>query len=186
MLIKRLLKIVLPVLLAVLGICGACGETKKGNNNNSMNKDILFINGSPNKNGNTAHLAEVLLKGYGYETLNLCDYQINFYGQNRDGDELDKIVARMKKADIVVMGSPVYWHNICASMRTLMERFYGYIPSNEFAGKQLIFLYQGEAPTKMMIDDGEYTMNRFAQLYGFSYVGMANNDKQAEELRSKL
>lgn len=27
-----------------------------------------------------------------------------------------------------VMGSPVYWHNICASVRTLMERFYGYVP----------------------------------------------------------
>lgn len=30
---------------------------------------ILFINGSPNKNGNTAALAEALLKGKEYETL---------------------------------------------------------------------------------------------------------------------
>ena len=32
---------------------------------------ILFINGSPNKNGNTAALAAELLKDHGYETLNL-------------------------------------------------------------------------------------------------------------------
>lgn len=31
----------------------------------------------------------------------------------------------MKEADVVVMDSPVYWHNICASMRTLLKRFYG-------------------------------------------------------------
>ena len=37
---------------------------------------ILFINGSPNKNGNTAALAAVLLKGHKYETLNLTDYTI--------------------------------------------------------------------------------------------------------------
>lgn len=32
---------------------------------------ILFINGSPNKNGNTAALAAELLKGHEYKTLNL-------------------------------------------------------------------------------------------------------------------
>ena len=32
---------------------------------------ILFINGSPNKNGNTAALAAELLKDHEYETLNL-------------------------------------------------------------------------------------------------------------------
>ena len=37
---------------------------------------ILFINGSPNKNGNTAALAAELLKDHEYETLNLTDYTI--------------------------------------------------------------------------------------------------------------
>lgn len=43
---------------------------------------ILFINGSPNKTGNTAQLAETLLGGRKYETLNLTDYRIGSYGQN--------------------------------------------------------------------------------------------------------
>ena len=92
----------------------------------------------------------------------------------------------MKEADVVVMGSPVYWHNICASMRTLLERFYGPIEPGSFKGKKLFFLYQGAAPTKMMIDDGEYTMSRFARMYGFSYEGMATNKSEAKALRSKL
>ena len=147
---------------------------------------ILFINGSPNRDGNTASLAQTLLEGKTYETLNLNDYRLNFYGQTLEGDELDKVVERMKAADIIVMGSPVYWHNICASVRTLMERFYGYIPENTFKGKRLFFVYQGAAPTKMMIDDGEYTMSRFASMYGFNYEGMATNRSQAERLKEQL
>lgn len=42
---------------------------------------ILFINGSPNKNGNTANLASILLNGKEYETLNLTDFTIGSYGQ---------------------------------------------------------------------------------------------------------
>lgn len=34
---------------------------------------ILFINGSPNKKGNTARLAAALLGSRDYETLNLTD-----------------------------------------------------------------------------------------------------------------
>ena len=147
---------------------------------------ILFINGSPNRDGNTASLAQTLLEGKTYETLNLNDYRLNFYGQTLEGDELDKVVERMKAADIIVMGSPVYWHNICASVRTRMERFYGYIPENTFKGKRLFFVYQGAAPTKMMIDDGEYTMSRFASMYGFNYEGMATNRSQAERLKEQL
>ena len=47
---------------------------------------ILFVNGSPNKNGNTASLAESLLKNHDYDTLNLVDYKIGCYGQSLEGD----------------------------------------------------------------------------------------------------
>ena len=78
---------------------------------------ILFVNGSPNPNGTTARLAAALLKGRDYETLNLTDYTIGAYDQSLPGDGLEQVIAAMKKADIIVMGSPVYWHNICGSVR---------------------------------------------------------------------
>ena len=68
----------------------------------------LFINGSPNKNGNTAHLAKALLGNGEYETLNLTDYRINVYGQKLEGDQFDDVLAAIKAADIVVIGSPLY------------------------------------------------------------------------------
>lgn len=177
------------LMLGMLSIINCSAGTRNSNSNESNEvkmEKILFINGSPNRDGNTAALAKVLLEGRQYETLNLNDYRLNFYGQTLEGDQLDEVIARMKEADIVVMGSPVYWHNICASVRTLMERFYGYLPDGTFSGKRLFFLYQGAAPTKMMIDDGEYSMSRFARMYGFTYEGMATDRVQAQELRAKL
>lgn len=171
-------------------VSGASCKENKGdkimNNNSNKSEKILFINGSPRENGNTAALAKTLLEGHDYETLMLTDYRINAYGQNLPGDQLDTVINKMKAADIVVIGSPVYWHNICASVRTVMERFYGTIDEGTFKGKKLFFLYQGAAPTKMMIDDGEYSMSRFAGMYGFTYEGMANNKSQAKALREKL
>lgn len=77
---------------------------------------ILFINGSPNKKGNTARLAAALLGSRDYETLNLTDYRINVYGQRLAGDQFDEVMAKIKAADTIVIGSPLYWHNICGSV----------------------------------------------------------------------
>lgn len=180
-----LLATALFVQLAANGKSAHGQQTTLTNKVENMEK-ILFVNGSPNRDGNTAALAKVLLDGRQYETLNLNDYRLNFYGQTLEGDQLDEVIEKMKEADIVVMGSPVYWHNICASVRTLMERFYSYLPEDTFKGKRLFFLYQGAAPTKMMIDDGEYSMSRFAKMYGFTYEGMATNKDEAKNLQSKI
>lgn len=144
--------------------------------------NILFINGSPNKEGNTNALAKELLKGKEYETLNLTDYKIYSYGQTFADDQLEKVIAKMKKVDAIVIGSPVYWHNICGSVRNVLDRFYGLVSEGEFSGKTLCFLFQGAAPEKWMLDAGEYTIKRFAALYGMRYVGMATSKKEAEKL----
>lgn len=184
---RKVLALCVVLLFTVAGaVCKANTPASNSENNATKNEKILFINGSPNRDGNTAALAKTLLEGREYETLNLTDYRINFYGQTLEGDQFDEVYKKMTEADVIVMGSPVYWHNICASMRTLMERFYGPVKSGAFSGKHLFFLYQGGAPTKMMIDDGAYTMGRFAKIYGFTYEGMANNKEQAEELSKKL
>ena len=147
---------------------------------------ILFINGSANKNGNTAKLAGVLLDGKNFESLYLTDLRVGFYGQNLEGDDFARVLSAMQNADTLVFGSPVYWHNICASLRCLMERFYGVIESNAFRGKRLFFIYQGAAPTRAMIEAGESTMRRFASLYGFDFQGMATDRVEAAKLAQKV
>lgn len=147
--------------------------------------EILFINGSGDRNGKTASLTRTLLEGKNYETVNLIDYRINVYGQTLDGDEFGKILEKIKKANVVVIGSPVYWHNICGSVRSFLDRFYGLVEEESLKGK-LFFIYQGASPQEWMLQDGEYTIKRFAKLYGFDYQGMVTSQLDAKKLSEKL
>lgn len=147
---------------------------------------ILFINGSPNKTGNTAQLAEKLLGDRKYETLNLTDYRIGSYGQNFSDDELDIVISKMKEADVIVIGSPLYWHNICGSVRNVLDRFYGLVSEKDLKGRDMYFLFQGAAPEKWMLEAGEYTMKRFAGLYGMNYRGMATDKTESVNLGKNI
>ena len=147
---------------------------------------ILFINGSPNKDGNTVRLAEKLLAGKEYETLHLVDYRLYSYGQKFEEDQFAEIVKKMKEDEIVVIGSPVYWHNMSGAVRNLLDRFYGPVRAGELSGKKFVFLFQGAAPEKWMMEKAEYTMSRFASMYGMDYVGMVTDSKEAERISNKL
>ena len=125
---------------------------------------ILFINGSPNKNGNTVDIAKILLKDKKYETLNLVDYKIYSYGQNFEDDQFKKVIEKMLDVDIIVIGSPMYWHSMCGAVRNLLDRTYGELSENIFSDKKLYFIFQGAAPTKEQLNAGNYTMERYAIL----------------------
>ena len=48
---------------------------------------ILFVNGSPHRDGRTARMAADLLAGLDYDTLNLIDYRMDpLYSEHADAD----------------------------------------------------------------------------------------------------
>lgn len=143
---------------------------------------ILFINASPNKDGNTVKLAKELLSGKEYETLNLVDYKIYAYGQEYPDDQFDEVIEKIRQTDTLVMGSPLYWHNICGLMRNLLDRCYGPIKENEFSGKKLYFIIQGAAPQKWQMEACDFTMTRFCTMYGFDYKGMVTKNEEATKV----
>ena len=150
-----------------------------------MNK-ILFINGSPNKNGNTARLAHLFLKGNDYDTLNLVDLKIYSYGQRFADDQYQEVIRAISSHEVIVVGSPMYWHSMSGAVRNVLDRAYGIVMNGQFAGRKLFFLFQGAAPTDEQLDAGEYTMSRFASMYGLDYQGMASNSREAVRLAEKL
>ena len=147
---------------------------------------ILFINGSPNKNGNTAALAKKAAGGRKYHSLHLVDYKIYGYGQNFADDQFLEVVDAMKEAETILIGSPVYWHNMSGMVRNLLDRFYGPVKQGELRGRKMAFLFQGAAPEAWMLEKAEYTMKRFAGMYGMEYLGMATSRREAEALSHKL
>jgi len=86
----------LTLALAFFTLIGtaSCQNQDKEMNNKKNTQKILFINGSPNPNGNTAQLAQTLLKGKTYGTLNLVEYRVNHYGQTLSGDQFDEVLTK--------------------------------------------------------------------------------------------
>lgn len=147
---------------------------------------ILFINGSPNKNGNTVKLAGALLEGKEYDTLHLVDYKIYSYGQEYEDDQFMEVIEKMKQAEMIVLGSPLYWHSMSGAVRNLLDRSYGVISEKTFQEKKLFFVFQGASPTKEQMAAGDYTVGRYAALYGMDYQGMATNKTEAQKLAKRI
>ena len=147
---------------------------------------ILFINGSPNRDGNTAKLARGLIGARPYEQLNLAEHKVYGYGQSYGDDDFSEVLDKIRAADTLVVGSPVYWHNLSGMLRNLLDRFYGPVAERSMGGKTLYFVFQGGTPTKEMLAWGEYTMSRFAALYGMAYGGMVTNAAEAKRLSADL
>jgi len=103
---------------------------------------VIAINGSPRKKWNTATLLEKALEGAvseGAETEIIHLYDLNFKGctscfacKLKDGksygkcamqDELTPVLERLKDADAVILGSPIYLGNSTGEMRSFMERY---------------------------------------------------------------
>jgi len=83
---------------------------------------ILFINSSPNPHGNTARVAAALLESKEYETLNLAEYKIYGYGQQFPDDQFMEVIDKIRAAKTIVIGSPLYWHNLSGLLRCFLDR----------------------------------------------------------------
>lgn len=137
---------------------------------------ILFINASPNKeSGNTAAIARRMLGDQDYDTLNLIDYKIYPLGQSFKDDQFHEVMRRMIKADILIMGSPVYWHTMTGQFHSLLDRIYESEEKRHLGGKQLYFIFQGAGPSRAMLEAGDNTMSIFCRLFGLNYGGMTTH-----------
>ena len=147
----------------------------------------LFINGSANRNGRTARMATELMNGHEYETLDLVDMRIAQYGQSIEGDQFMDVIEAMRQADVVVMGSPVYWHTMGGLLKTVLDRLYElYGTDPGLGGKQLALIFQGAAPTKLSVENTVYIFERVAEVLGMEFAGAATNESELNGLRAKL
>lgn len=99
---------------------------------------VIALNGSPRKGGNTDALIDEFLRGAREagaecEKIYLEDYTINPPGELGDvhaervdvhaDDDHRLILNRVMDADVLVIGSPVYWQGVTAQMKCFVDRF---------------------------------------------------------------
>lgn len=107
-----------------------------------MARLVLGISGSPRKSGNTdvavqEALRQLEAKGdYQGKFIRLWDFEIKRCLGCREcmrlnhcaiqDDDLEKVLKMTSEADILVVGSPVYWNSPPGVMKDFMDRSHGY------------------------------------------------------------
>ena len=108
------------------------------------------IVGSPRKGGNTEYLVSHCLKAMAEEGVkteiiplagldikgcNACEYCFRHPGECSIKDDADEVIKKMKSAEAIVIGTPVYFGSATALVKGLIERA-GFIgPRGCYAGK---------------------------------------------------
>ncbi len=133
----------------------------------------VFVNGSPRKKWNTAQMLESAMKGAqeaGAEVELINLYDIDFKGckscfackiknSKTNGvcalkDDLRPVLERCRQADVVVLGSPVYYSYPTGEIRSFMERLLFPIGTYLYENGKHITLRDKVIPSAMI-----YTMN---------------------------
>lgn len=191
---KRIVAIVSMLLFMMMTVACASNtsmtqagqQQAAGSQGFQMKTKVLFINASENRDGNTSRMAKSLLGNTPYDQLNLVDYRVDSLGQHFDGDQFDVVLKAMQQADIIVIGTPVYWHTMSGSLKNVIDRMYTVRNNANLTGKQMYFITQGTAPTPESIQQLKWTMNRFGEYFGMDVKGLAANDTEVVELRNQL
>lgn len=105
-----------------------------------MAKNILVLNGSPRANGNTEALADALIAGaqaagHSADKVNIRSMDIKpcigcyqcVAGKGDpcvQKDDMKDIYTRLEAADVIVFASPLYWWQVTAQMKTVIDRIF--------------------------------------------------------------
>lgn len=108
-------------------------------------KKIYAINGSPRRNRNTASLLDKVLEGAKSAATDVTAERIDLYSlkytgclscfacKRKDGasygrcavkDDLYEVLKKLREADAVVFGSPIYYRTITGQLHAFYERFF--------------------------------------------------------------
>ena len=104
-----------------------------------MGKSVLIISASPRKGGNSDTLCEQFRKGaeeagHRVEKLRLAELKIDYcsacYACKKIGhcvkqDDMEQVISKMRKSDVIVLATPVYFYTMCAQMKTMIDRTLG-------------------------------------------------------------
>ncbi len=155
---------------------------------------IVNVIGSPRSGGNSATITQVLL-----ESLGKTETQVKTFGLNKLNyrgcqgcmackttsdkcivkDDLSQVLEEIQLADLVLIASPVYFGDITAQTKGLIDRFYSYYspdyktnpnPSRLASGKKLVFILPQGNPDGKAFEDIIIKYTRIFGRLGFTEI----------------
>lgn len=102
--------------------------------------NILVLNGSPRKQGNTKKMTDSFREGaeaagHQVDIVDVCHRNIagclaceychtTGKGTCAQQDDMQEIYKLLKEADMLVIASPIYYHGISGQLKCVLDRFY--------------------------------------------------------------
>jgi len=106
----------------------------------TMSKNIVILNGSPHKNGNTSTLVKSFTEGaekagnkvteFFLDSMNIHGCKGCFGGNSSrkcpcvQKDDMDKIYSAVKECEVIVFATPLYYWNMSGQIRTAIDRLF--------------------------------------------------------------
>ena len=168
--------------------------------------NIVSIIASPRKNGNTEKLVNEINRGIRENHSEITEYFLNDLNlqacqgcrrcekglECKIEDDTVEILQTLQKADLVIFGSPIYFSQLSAQAKLLIDRFYSVFinPDKEFNAKLILILTHG-FPQGTYDDYLNYAGERTFELAGFNVidkmvVGGLHNSRDIKEHEEKL
>ena len=101
---------------------------------------ILVLNGSPRPNGNTVHMIKAfregaISSGHQVDVIDVCKKKVGGCiacehchtegkGECIQKDDMQEIYELLKKAEMLVLASPIYYHGMSGQLKCVIDRFY--------------------------------------------------------------
>lgn len=158
-----------------------------------MSKNILILNGSPRKKGNSATLSEHLAagareKGASVESIYLhsldirpcdaCDECRETGGVCVISDDMQKIYPKLIAADAIVLASPIYWFTFSAQLKLCVDRWYAFQGTDwkEMRGKQfgILLAYGDDDPYDAGVINAIHTFESICRYLEAPIVGVVH------------
>lgn len=117
--------------------------------------NILIITGSAHKKGTSSYLADRFIKGATEAGHKICRFDAAFKNVHpcigcdscqTEGqgcvfkDDMQELNPKLLKADVVVFVSPIYYYNMNAQIKTVIDRFYANNSVLKGAAKKALLL----------------------------------------------
>ncbi len=147
--------------------------------------DVLGVSGSPRRDGNTDLLVREALRllaertGARTEFVRVAEHRIEPCRGCRacmrlgrcaiQDDDFEGLMARVRAADLLVLGAPVYWFGPPGIMKNFIDRTHGYYTDHTILrGKRAIII---SVATESGFEPHEAVMSCWLRLYGAEILG---------------
>ncbi|GLB47475.1 putative NAD(P)H-dependent FMN-containing oxidoreductase YwqN [Philodulcilactobacillus myokoensis] len=136
----------------------------------------LFINASKDPHGTTEMLVKNKLGINDYQTINLVEYNVHPLGQeNHTDDQFKSICDQIRKADNLILGTPVYWSSMSAYMKIFIDRMTSVMgDNNPFDHKNLFLVISGSAPADA-IPHIQHVWDHIAHRFNMKFIKTVHN-----------